>query len=156
MVKAEDQIYGYAMKLVDDAILSLRDEIEKGTLTPDRHNFLAYLLSREALSIKDVTVISLSALLDGLSTTTPSGIYYECKNGSVNMTSLFTKNYKKIVLHFFLVLFCLYCLATDPRIQEKVYQEIVSVMGCDDPETPVQGPNHLPTSLLVDFLLQDL
>ena len=93
MVKAEDQIYGYAMKLVDDAILSLRDEIEKGTLTPDRHNFLAYLLSREALSIKDVTVISLSALLDGLSTTTPSGIYYECKNGSVNMTSLFTKNY---------------------------------------------------------------
>ena len=101
MVKAEDQIYGYAMKLVDDAILSLRDEIEKGTLTPDRHNFLAYLLSREALSIKDVTVISLSALLDGLSTTTPSGIYYECKNGSVNMTSLFTKNYKKIVLLFF-------------------------------------------------------
>ena len=104
MVKAEDQIYGYAMKLVDDAILSLRDEIEKGTLTPDRHNFLAYLLSREALSIKDVTVISLSALLDGLSTTTPSGIYYECKNGSVDMTriitSLFTKNYKKIVLLF--------------------------------------------------------
>ena len=104
MVKAEDQIYGYAMKLVDDAILSLRDEIEKGTLTPDRHNFLAYLLSREALSIKDVTVISLSALLDGLSTTTPSGIYYECKNGSKydqDITSLFTKNYKKIVLLFF-------------------------------------------------------
>ena len=102
MVKAEDQIYGYAMKLVDDAILSLRDEIEKGTLTPDRHNFLAYLLSREALSIKDVTVISLSALLDGLSTTTPSGIY-ECKNGSKydqDITSLFTKSYKKIFLLF--------------------------------------------------------
>ena len=73
VVKAEDQIYGYAMKLVDGAILSLRDEIEKGTLTPDRHNFLAYLLSREALSLKDVTVICLSVLLDGLSTTTPSG-----------------------------------------------------------------------------------
>ena len=147
MVKAEDQIYGYAMKLVDDAILSLRDEIEKGTLTPDRHNFLAYLLSREALSIKDVTVISLSALLDGLSTTTPSGIYYECKNGSVNMTriitSLFTKKLQENCFTFFAVLFCLYCLATDPRIQEKVYQEIVSVMGCDDPETPVQGHNHL-------------
>ena len=147
MVKAEDQIYGYAMKLVDDAILSLRDEIEKGTLTPDRHNFLAYLLSREALSIKDVTVISLSALLDGLSTTTPSGIYYECKNGSVNMTRISSplclQKITRKLFYFFPVLFCLYCLATDPRIQEKVYQEIVSVMGCDDPETPVQGPNHL-------------
>ena len=77
----------------------------------------------------------------------------------VNMTRispLCLQKIKRKLFYFFPVLFCLYCLATDPRIQEKVYQEIVSVMGCDDPETPVQGPNHLPTSLLVDFLLQDL
>ena len=73
------------MKLVDNAILSLRDEVEKDTLTPNKYNFLTYLLSREALSLKDVTVLCLSTLLDGLGTTTPT------------------------------VLFCLYCLAIDKR-----------------------------------------
>ena len=94
MVKAEDQIYGYAMKLVDGAILSLRDEIEKGTLTPDRHNFLAYLLSREALSLKDVTVICLSVLLDGLSTTTPSG-----KNSISRGKKIFFREIVNSVIH---------------------------------------------------------
>ena len=97
VVKAEDQIYGYAMKLVDEAILGLRDDLEKGTLTSEKYNFLSYLLARDALSLKDVTVICLSALLDGLSTTTPS------------------------------VLFCLYCLSVNSRVQEKVFREIVEV-----------------------------
>ena len=56
-------------------------------LPEDRYQFLSYLLSREALSLKDITVICLSVLTDGLSTTTPS------------------------------TLFCLYALATDKRIQ---------------------------------------
>ena len=111
IVQAEDRIYGYAMKLVDQSVLKLRDELEMGTLTEDRFNFLAYLLSREALSLKDVTTICLSALLDGLSTTTPS------------------------------TLFCLYCLAVDQRVQSKVYNELVLVMG-DNPDEPVK-PEHI-------------
>ena len=85
--KAEDDIYGYAMQLVDEAILRLRDEVEAGSLNADKFNFLSYLISRDELSLKDVTIICLSAWLDGLSTTSPT------------------------------TLFCLYCLATDHRIQ---------------------------------------
>ena len=108
VVRAEDQIYGYAMKLVDQSVLRLRDEIEMGTLSGDRFNFLAYLLSRDGLSLKDVTTICLSALLDGLSTTTPT------------------------------TLFCLYCLAIDQRVQTKVYNELALVMGDnpDEPVKP--------------------
>ena len=101
VVKAEDSIYGYAMKLVDDSILRFRDHIEAGSLGEDQFQFLSYLLSRDALTIKDVTVICLSILLDGLGTTTPS------------------------------ILFCLYALATDQRIQEKVFNEIKEVIGTD-------------------------
>lgn len=105
--KAEDEIYGYAMKLVDEAILRLRDEVEAGSLNADKFNFLSYLISRDELSLKDVTIICLSAWLDGLSTTSPT------------------------------TLFCLYCLATDQRIQQKVYNEILEVLG-PDPHLPLR------------------
>nr|AKH03532.1 cytochrome P450 44D2 [Paracyclopina nana] len=111
VVASEDRIYGYAMKLVDQSVLRLRDELESGTLQEGRFNFLAYLLSREALSLKDVTTICLSALLDGLSTTTPT------------------------------VLFCLYCLSTEQRVQAKVYEEIAQVIG-DNPDLPIL-PEHI-------------
>jgi cytochrome P450 len=116
VVKAEDNIYGYAMKLVDESILMFRQYLESDSNLPeDRYQFLSYLLSREALSLKDITVICLSVLTDGLSTTTPS------------------------------TLFCLYALATDKRIQDKVYKEIVQVIG-DDPSKPitVQDINKMP------------
>ena len=61
----------------------------------DQFYFLSYLLSRPALSLKDVTVICLSLFTDGLSTTTPT------------------------------ILFNLYCLATWPDVQQRVYNEIV-------------------------------
>lgn len=103
VVKAEDQIYSYAMRLVDDAVIRFRQDLEsrpESALTS--YNFLAYLISRQALSLKDVTVICLSVLTDGLSTTTPS------------------------------TLFCLYTLATDDRVQDKVYKEILDVIGSDE------------------------
>ena len=56
------------------------------------------------------------------------------------------------IVYFFPVLFCLYCLAIDPRIQEKVYQEIVSVMGCDDPGTPVQAEHINKLTYLKAFV----
>ena len=116
MVQAEDNIYGFAMRLVDESILRFRQDLEsEADLPDDKYTFLSYLLSREALSLKDITVICLSVLTDGLSTTTPS------------------------------TLFCLYSLATDKRIQDRVHKEIVQVVG-SDPDTPVtvQDINKMP------------
>ena len=116
MVQAEDNIYGFAMRLVDESILRFRQDLEsEADLPDDKYTFLSYLLSRDALSLKDITVICLSVLTDGLSTTTPS------------------------------TLFCLYSLATDKRIQDRVHKEIVQVVG-SDPDTPVtvQDINKMP------------
>ena len=116
MVQAEDNIYGFAMRLVDESILRFRQDLEsEADLPDDKYTFLSYLLSRDALSLKDITVICLSVLTDGLSTTTPS------------------------------TLFCLYALATDKRIQDRVHKEIVQVVG-SDPDTPVtvQDINKMP------------
>ena len=52
MVKAEDYLYSNAISMVDEAILKVREEVEKGTLTDascDRFYFLSYLLSRPDL-----------------------------------------------------------------------------------------------------------
>ena len=116
MVQAEDNIYGFAMRLVDESILRFRQDLEsEADLPDDKYTFLSYLLSRDALSLKDITVICLSVLTDGLSTTTPS------------------------------TLFCLYSLATDKRIQDRVHKEIVQVVGSDtDTPVTVQDINKMP------------
>jgi len=79
----------------------MRDAVETDTLGENDFYILSYLMSREELSLKDVAVICLSLFSDGLSTTTPT------------------------------VLFCLYCLATNPKIQEKARKEIDNVVGAD-------------------------
>ena len=78
MVKAEDYLHSNTISMVDEAILKVREEVEKGTLTDassDRFYFLSYLLSRPDLSLQDVTIICLSIFLDGLSTTTPTALF---------------------------------------------------------------------------------
>ena len=75
-------------------MLALNTAVEDGTVGDQEFYFLSYLLSRPALSLKDVTVICLSLFSDGLSTTTPT------------------------------LLFNLHSLAAWPEVQEKVYQEV--------------------------------
>lgn len=108
LVKAEDFMYGNSIRLVDEAILRVRDEIEKGTYDEDRDQFyiLSYLLSQLQLNLKDVTVLCLSLFLDALSTTSPT------------------------------LLFNLYSLATNQRSQDKAYEEIKSIVGTD-PTVPI-------------------
>ena len=94
LYRSEDQFYSSAIHLTDEAILSLKTAMEENRLKEDQFYFLSYLLSRPALSLKDVTVICLSLFTDGLSTTTPT------------------------------ILFNLYCLATWPEVQQRVFNEI--------------------------------
>ena len=94
LVAAEDRFYSRAISLCDEAMIALNTAAEEGTIREDQYYFLSYLLSRPALSLKDVTVICLSLFSDGLSTTTPT------------------------------LMFNLHCLAAWPEVQEKVYEEV--------------------------------
>jgi len=113
LVAAEDKFYSEAIALCDHAILSLKEAMEDQTLSSDKFYFLSYLLSRPSLSLKDVTVICLSLFSDGLSTTTPT------------------------------MLFNLYCLATWPEVQAKVYKEIKENVRENEPITS-QTLSNLP------------
>lgn len=110
MVKYEDYMYSEAIRLADEAVSRLREELDKdtiyGEMLSERFYFLSYLLSRKELSREDITVLCLSVFLDGLSTTSPT------------------------------LLFCLYCLATNHRVQESIFAEITKIIG-RDPETPI-------------------
>merc|ERR1719357_2305430 len=75
LIRSEDQFYSSAIKLTDEAILSLKRAVEENQLKDNQFYFLSYLLSRPALSLKDVTVICLSLFTDGLSTTTPTLLF---------------------------------------------------------------------------------
>ena len=107
LVAAEDRFYSRAIALCDEAMLALNTAMEEGTIRDDQYYFLSYLLSRPALSLKDVTVICLSLFSDGLSTTTPT------------------------------LMFNLHCLAAWPEVQQKVYDEVQEYFPKqDEPVTP--------------------
>jgi len=108
LVAAEDYFYSESIALVDETLLRLKDEIEMGSLRPDQFYFLSYLLSRQNLDLKDVTVICLSLFTDGLSTTTPT------------------------------LLFNLFALAniSNKSIQEKLFEEVQANLPLDKPATP--------------------
>jgi len=106
LVEAEDFFYGEAINLVDDSILRLKEAVETDSLQPHDFYILSYLLSRPALSLRDVTVLCISMFTDGLSTTTPT------------------------------LLFNLYCLAAWPEVQEKVFKEVQTHLPPETPATP--------------------
>ena len=102
LVAAEDRFYSKATSLCEEAMLALNTAVEEGRVGDQDFYFLSYLLSRPALTLKDVTVICLSLFSDGLSTTTPT------------------------------LLFNLHSLAAWPEVQEKVYQEVTQHFPPED------------------------
>ena len=56
--RSEDQFYSSAIKLTDEAILSLKKAVEENQLKDDQFYFLSYLLSRPALSLKELVKLS--------------------------------------------------------------------------------------------------
>lgn len=100
----EDYFYGMSFKFINDAIEEIRALMAEDKLEKGRYNFLTYLMSRKELSYNDVMIITLSLFSDGLSTTAPT----------------FLGN--------------LHCLALNPDVQERLYQEIKTHV---DPEAPI-------------------
>ena len=100
LMQAEDVNHSVGIQLVNDAIARLKQSTEAGDITEEDFYLLSYFLSRDQLSLKDVTTICLSLFLNGL-TTAPA------------------------------MLFNLYCLAKHPKLQDKVREEVNTVMGDD-------------------------
>ncbi|KAG8236839.1 hypothetical protein J437_LFUL017123, partial [Ladona fulva] len=98
LVKEEDYFYGVGGGYVDETITKIMELKKQGKMDVDKYRFISYLLSKPDLSIEDVKIIVLSLFGDGLSTTTPT------------------------------LLFNLYCLATNPDVQQKAYEEVSSLM----------------------------
>ncbi|XP_046406719.1 probable cytochrome P450 CYP44 isoform X2 [Ischnura elegans] len=97
LVEEEDYFYGFGGKYVDSTISKIKDLQDKNKMGDRTNHFLTYLLSKPELSYSDIKVITLSLFGDGLSTTTPTLI---CN---------------------------LYCLATNPEVQERAFKEVSSV-----------------------------
>ncbi|XP_075230653.1 putative cytochrome P450 CYP44 [Lycorma delicatula] len=99
LVKAEDIVIENAKKHFEVTIKEIDEAIKQtGTLPKDSYNFLTTLLSKPDLSSKDVMAVTLSLYTDGLTTTLPS------------------------------VMYNLYCLAVNPAVQEKAYNEIIRLI----------------------------
>jgi hypothetical protein len=51
LVEAEDFLYTHSIRLIDEAILRVRDEVEKGTFEKNKDQFyiLSYFMSKSAL-----------------------------------------------------------------------------------------------------------
>ncbi|XP_067004640.1 probable cytochrome P450 CYP44 [Anabrus simplex] len=110
---AENVYYRKALAFVNEAIHNLEGYVKENGNLGDKYNFLGYLMSRKELSHKDVLIITFSLFTDGLSTTVPALMYN------------------------------LYCLATNPQVQEKAYEEITSVWEKGSAITP-EVINRMP------------
>ncbi|KAL3853185.1 hypothetical protein ACJMK2_016750 [Sinanodonta woodiana] len=107
LVEAEDFFfYRTGQSYVERTISKIKDLVNKGQYQEGQYNFLTYLMSKKELSYKDVTIITLSLFGDGLSTTVPTFVSI------------------------------LYCMASNPEVQQKVYEEICEMVPQSGPITP--------------------
>ncbi|XP_041347656.1 probable cytochrome P450 CYP44 [Gigantopelta aegis] len=101
LTEAEDYFFGRGQRLISECVSEIKTLSDKGQLEDGQYKFMSYLMSRPELDLKDVSIICLSLFADGLRTTVPA------------------------------LLFNLYTLATNPEVQEKVLEEIRTVLPVD-------------------------
>lgn len=94
LLNKEDFFYSKGKELIDATTKAIQDLIDKGELKDGQYGFMTYLLTREDFDYKDAVIIALSLFGDGLSTTSPTTVGQ------------------------------LYCLATNPEKQERLYEEV--------------------------------
>lgn len=61
-------VFRYANRIIDESMEIVKRKVEEKSLKDGQHAFLAYLLSRQELSEKDIVIIGLSLFGDGLNT----------------------------------------------------------------------------------------
>ncbi|XP_049783973.1 probable cytochrome P450 CYP44 isoform X1 [Schistocerca cancellata] len=113
ITEAENFIYRTTEKYVEETINKVKTLLEMENRVEEKYQFIMQLLSKDTLSRDDVIIVTFSLFTDGLSTTVPALLYN------------------------------LYCLATNPEVQDKAYREIESVLKETD-EITVDVLNKLP------------
>ncbi|XP_065208533.1 probable cytochrome P450 CYP44 [Planococcus citri] len=101
-VECEHLIHGTALEHANEAFSKIDQLMKSNSLKDGQYKFLITLLQKDELSRRDVATLSISLFGDGLSTIVP------------------------------VLITMLYCLATNPRVQEKAYEEICRVTGDKD------------------------
>ncbi|XP_026274722.2 probable cytochrome P450 CYP44 [Frankliniella occidentalis] len=96
--KLEDVLVDYAEKHVNETVNKINSFVQESRNIPNCYSFMSHLIASKDLSKKDITVLTLSMFLDGLSTTVP------------------------------MLLFNLYNLAIHPHVQEKAFAEIKNAL----------------------------
>ncbi|XP_048741993.1 probable cytochrome P450 CYP44 [Ostrea edulis] len=105
LLNEEDYFFRNGQKLVDETVGRIDNLQTQGRLEDGQFNFLLYLLSKKELSFKDVSIITLSLFGDGLNTTVPT------------------------------LLFAMYCIAKNPEVQQKAYEEVREALKDGQPIT---------------------
>ncbi|XP_064638363.1 probable cytochrome P450 CYP44 [Lineus longissimus] len=113
LIDKQDSFHGKAKELVDATTTKIQDLMKKGELKDGQYGFMTYLLSRKDLEYKDAVIIALSLIGDGLITTSPATVGQ------------------------------LYCLATNPAKQEKLYEEVCREAPKGEPLTS-ERINRMP------------
>lgn len=114
VAKLEDILVDYSERHVDKTVDEINELIKKGEPIPDRYSFMSHLIASKDLSRKDITILTLSLFLDGLSTTVP------------------------------MLLFNLYNLALHPEAQEKLFSEVRHVLPDPETPITSKILGHLP------------
>jgi len=99
--RSEDEFYNNAVEFSKGPIAEVMELMKKGPLTGEKFNFLTMLLSRPDIPPREAIVLCMSLQGDGLTATVPT------------------------------LMNALYCISSNPRVQQKLYEEVQRVLPPD-------------------------